>query len=59
MSIAGHDLIFNRQNKENIAAVDRAAENFAKVEVYKGLVIEPSTNGPRNLKEKLKLANGS
>lgn len=59
MSQAGHDLIFNRQNKENIAAVDRAAENFAKVETYKGIVIESSTNGPRNLKEKLKLANSS
>ncbi len=59
MSQAGHELIFNRKNKKNIAAVGKAAENFAKVEVYKGLVIEPSTNGPRNLKEKLKLANGS
>lgn len=55
----GHDVIFNRNNKKNIAAVDKATESFSKVEKYKGLVIEPAIGASKNLREKLKLANGS
>lgn len=56
---SGHDIIFNRKNKKNIAAVGKATESFSKVEKYKGLVIGPSTSASKNLRERLKLANGS